>query len=270
MKREFIGKVALVTGSSKGIGKDIAIGLANHGADVIVNYFSDKDGALDTKCKVEAFGRQCIAVRADVGRFDDVKNMYEITYAKFGRVDILINNSAVAIWKAFEDFSEDDWDSTLNTNLKSIFLCSQMALPSMKKNKGGVIINIGSMGGHAYMNHLVPYCTSKGGVNLITKSLAVELAKYNIRVNCVSPGTIAVARNFNLDPDYPENWFPFIPQGKIGLLKEVTDPVIFLCSKEALHITGQIIYIDGGTTCYIPMPGSHHPKSVKGSRRKCL
>jgi len=265
---EFVGRVALVTGSSKGIGKDIAVGLAENGADVVVNYCSDKEGAQDTKSKIEAFGRKSIVVEADVGKFKDVNKLFEITYEKFGRVDILINNSAVAIWKAFEEFSEDDWDRTLNTNLKSIFMCTQQALPSMKNNKGGVIINIGSMGGHAYMNYLIPYCTSKGGVNLITKSLAVELARYNIRVNCVSPGTIAVARNFGLDPDYPENWFPYIPQGRIGEIKEVVDPVMFLCSKKASHVTGQIIYVDGGTTSYVPMPESHHPKTGKESLKK--
>jgi 3-oxoacyl-[acyl-carrier protein] reductase len=253
---EFDGKVALVTGSSKGIGKGIAIELAKNGANVVINYYSDKEGALDTKGKIEDLGRNSIIVKADVGKFEEAKKMFNLTYKKFGKVDILINNAAIAIWKPFEKFSEDEWDRTINTNLKSIFICTQLALPSMKKNKGGVIVNIGSMGGHAYLDCLVPYCASKGGVNLITKSLAVELAKYNIRVNIVAPGTIAIKRNFNTDPNYPNNWFSYIPQGRVGKIKEVVDPVVYLCSSKSSHITGQIVYVDGGTTSYIPMPSS--------------
>ena len=257
---DFSGKVALVTGSSKGIGKGIAIELAKNGANIVINYYSDKEGALDTKRKIEDLGRNSIIVKADVGKFKDVKNMFDLAYEKFGKVDILINNAAIAIWKPFENFTEDEWDRTLNTNLKSIFICTQLALPSMKKNKGGVIVNIGSMGGYAYLDCLVPYCASKGGVNLITKSLAVELAKYNIRVNCAAPGTIAIKRNFDTDPSYPDNWFPYIPQGRVGEVKEVVDPVIFLCSSKSSHITGQIVYVDGGYTSYVPIPSPDFAK----------
>jgi len=126
----------------------------------------------------------------------------------------------------------------------------------MKKNKGGIIVNIGSMGGHAYMDCLVPYCASKGGVDLINKSLAVELAKYNIRVNAVSPGTVSIKRNLATDPDYPQNWHAYIPQGRVADVIDIVDPVIFLCSSKASHITGQNIYVDGGTTSYIPMPSA--------------
>jgi len=256
MKAEFTNKVALVTGSSKGIGKGIAIELAKNGADVVVNYYSDKSGAIDTMAKVKEFGVDSLSVKADVGSYNEVKEMFDKIYNKFGKIDILINNSAIAIWKPFENFTEEEWDRTLNTNLKSIFNCTKFALPSMKKNGGGIVVNIGSMGGHAYLDCLVPYCASKGGVNLITKSLAVELAKYNIRVNIVAPGTIAIKRNFDTDPGYPDNWFSYIPQGRVGEIKEVVNPVIYLCSSKSSHITGQILYVDGGTTSYVPMPSS--------------
>ena len=259
---EFDGKVALVTGSSKGIGKGVGIELAKNGADVVINYCSDKNGAIDTKNQIESLGKKAIIIEADVGKFKDVKNMFNLIYEEFGRIDILINNSAIAIWKPFEDFTEDDWDRTININLKSIFMTTQLALPSMKKNGGGVIVNIGSMSGHAYLDCLVPYGASKGGVNLISKGLAVELAKYNIRVNVVSPGTIAIKRNFETDPNYPDNWFPFIPQGRVGEVREVVDPVIFICSSKASHITGQILYVDGGVTSYIPMPSSDFAKKT--------
>lgn len=257
---EFDGKVALVTGSSKGIGKAIAIELAKNGANVLVNYCSDKEGAINTKNQIEKIGRKAIIVKADVGKLEDIKNMFDLLYKEFGRIDILINNSAIAIWKPFEDFTEDDWDKTININLKSIFMTTQLALPSMKKNGGGVIVNIGSMSGYAYLDCLVPYGASKGGVNLISKALAVELAKYNIRVNVVSPGTIAIQRNFDTDPNYPNNWFSFIPQGRVGEVREVVEPVIFMCSNKSSHITGQIIYVDGGITSYIPMPSSDFAK----------
>jgi 3-oxoacyl-[acyl-carrier protein] reductase len=259
---EFDNKVAMVTGASKGIGKGIAIELARNGADVVVNYCSDKEGANDTKDQIENLGRKAITVEADVGKFKDVKNMFDITYKEFGKVDILVNNSAIAIWKPFDNFTEEDWDRTININLKSIFMTTQLALPSMKKNRGGVIVNIGSVAGHAYLDCLVPYGASKGGVNLISMGLAVELAKYNIRVNVVSPGTIAIKRNFETDPNYPDNWFPFIPQGRVGEVSEVVDPVIFMCSSKASHITGQILYVDGGVTSYIPMPSSDFAKKT--------
>ena len=260
MEKEFKNRIALVTGSSKGIGKGIAIALGQNGADVVINYYSDKEGALDAKVKIEEFGVKAIAIKADVGKYKDVRNMFDIAYEKFGKVDILINNAAIAVWKPFEDFTELDWDKTIDINLKSIFLTTKCCLPSMKKNGGGVIVNIGSMSGHAYLDCLIPYSASKGGVNLISKALAVELGKYNIRVNVVSPGTIAVKRNFDTDPNYPNNWFPFIPQGRVGEVKEIVDPVVFMCSSKSSHITGQILYVDGGTTSYIPMPSSDFAK----------
>jgi NAD(P)-dependent dehydrogenase (short-subunit alcohol dehydrogenase family) len=254
--KEFEKKTALVTGASKGIGKAIAVGLARMGADIIVNYFSDKNGALEAKKEIEALGRKAVIAGADVGKSKDVDMMFKNIFQEFDSINILINNSAIAIWKPFEKFSEEDWDRVMDTNLKSIFLCTRAALPSMKSAGGGSIINIGSMGGYAYLDCLVPYCASKGGVNLITRSLAVELAKHNIRVNCVSPGTVAVKRNFDLDPDFPKNWNSYIPLGKVGEEEDIVDAVIFLCSKNSKYITGQILHIDGGTTCYIPMPGA--------------
>lgn len=251
---EFEGKVALVTGSSKGIGKGIAIGLARMGADVVANYFTDEEGAIDTKKKIENLGRKAIIAKADVGKFRDVKEMFELCFKEFGKIDILINNAAIAIWKPFENFSESDWDITLNTNLKSIFMTTSLALDSMKTNGNGVIVNIGSGAGHGYLDCLVPYCASKGGVNLITKALASELAKYNIRVNCISPGTVAIERNFNIDPSFPENWDRFIPQGRVGEVEEVVNAVLFFCSNKSSYITGQIVYVDGGLTSYVPMP----------------
>jgi NAD(P)-dependent dehydrogenase (short-subunit alcohol dehydrogenase family) len=249
-------KVALITGSSKGIGKEIAIGLAKTGADIVVNYNSDKKGALKTEKKIKDLGVDALAVKANVGKREDVDKMFDRIIEKFGKIDILINNAAIAIWKPFEKFTDQDWDNTINTNLKSIFMCTQLSIPYMKKSGSGTIINIGSVGGYAYLDCLVPYCASKGGINMITRSLAVELAKYNIRVNCIAPGTIAVKRNFDIDPEYPENWKPYIPLKRVGEMEDVVEPVLFFCSDKSRYITGQVIYIDGGNTCYFPMPGA--------------
>jgi len=237
--------------------------LAKNGAAVGINYLSDKKGALDTRKKIENIGGEAITIRADVGKQKDVEKMFDLLFKKFGKIDILVNNAAVAIWKPFEEYVEDDWDKTINTNLKSIFMCSKLSVPSMRENGGGIIINIGSMAGHAYLDCLIPYCASKGGVNLITKSLAVELAKYNIRVNCISPGTTAVGRNYNTDPDFPDNWLSYIPQGRVAKIEDIAEPVVFFCSKKSSNITGQIIYIDGGTTSYIPMPKATFVKNNK-------
>lgn len=256
-KGEFFGKVGLVTGASKGIGRGIAIELARYGADVLVNYFTDEKGAIETQRGIFSLGRKAVIFKADVSKSKDVKRMFDVLTNEFGRLDFLINNSAIAIWKPFEKITEEDWDKTIDTNLKSVFLCVKNALPLMKNNGGGVIVNISSVGSHAYIDCLVPYCASKGGVNLITKSLAAELAKYDIRVNAVAPGTIAIKRNYDTDPDYPNNWFPYIPQKRVGEVKEVVEPVIFMCSNKSSHITGQVLFVDGGISTYLPMPGSN-------------
>lgn len=251
------GKTAIVTGSSKGIGAGIAKELALEGCNVAINYFSDKEGAERVKDFIENNTKQkAILVHSDVSSFKDCKILVEETIKAFGNIDILVNNAGIAIWKPFFEITEEIWDKTIDTNLKSVYMLSQLAGKKMAENKGGVIVNISSIASHGAMDCLVPYCASKGGMTLITKAMAVELAPYNIRVNAISSGTIDIERNRKTDPNYPDDWIPYIPLGRVGKVEDIAKPVAFLCSDDASYITGQNIFVCGGEVDYVPMPRS--------------
>lgn len=254
-------KVALVTGASKGIGYGIALGMAREGADVIVNYYTDKNGGEKAAEEIEKMSRQALAIGADVSKASEVNEMVESGIENFGKIDILVNNAGIAIWKPFFEITEQIWDRTLNVNLKGAFLCSQKVAQYMKENKEGSIVNISSIAARGAMDCLLPYCVSKGGMSLLTKAMAVELAPYNIRVNAIAPGTIAIERNFREDPEYPHNWVPHIPLGRIGEVEDVVKAVIFLASDEARYVIGQMFYADGGETSYVPMPRAEFARS---------
>ena len=257
VKLRLINKIAIVTGASKGIGAGIAKELAKEGCNVTINYLSDEKGALKIKKYIEnEIGQKAIISNADVSKMDDVKNMVNKTIEYFDKIDILINNAGIALWKSFFNITEEIWDRTINVNLKGAFLTSQLVSKEMVKAGGGVIVNISSLAAHGSMNCLIPYCASKGGITLLTKSMAVELAPYNIRVNAIAPGTIDIERNRKTDPNYPDNWKPFIPMERVGTVDDIAKPVVFLCSEEASYITGQNIYVCGGQTDYVPMPAS--------------
>lgn len=248
-------RVVLVTGASKGIGKAITIESAREGADVIINYATDKEGAKATLAEVEKLGRRGIMFQADVSKKAEVDKMVGTGIEHFSKIDVLVNNAGIALWKPFLELDEENWDRTINTNLKSIFLCSQaVAKHLVTKKVPGSIVNISSIAAYGALDCLVPYCASKGGMTLITKAIATELAPYGIRVNAIAPGTIDIERNRKTDPNYPDDWIPFIPIGRVGKVEEIAKPVIFLASDEASYITGQIFWVDGGETSYVPMP----------------
>ena len=248
-------RVVLVTGASKGIGAEIAKEAAREGADVIVNYGSDRAGAEATLDEIIQLGRRGMVIGADVSRKADVEGMVAAGIARFGKIDVLINNAGIAIWRPFLELTEDEWDRTLDTNLKSVFLCSQAVVRHLVANHlAGSIVNISSVAAHGALDCLVPYCASKGGMALVTKAMATELGPYGIRVNSLAPGTIDIKRNRDTDPNYPDNWVPYIPLGRVGQVGEIAKPVIFLASEEAGYITGQTFWADGGETSYVPMP----------------
>ena len=194
MKKDLHGQVALVTGASKGVGKGIALQLARHGANVVVNYNSDLPGAQATADEINGMGVTAVVVQGNVGVFGQVEAMFEKVKVDFGRLDILVNNAGVQTWKALLELTEEEWDHVLDTNLKGCFLCTQQAARMMKEAGGGRIINIGSGCNKLAFPRLVNYTASKGGIEQLTKVAAVELGKYGIRVNCAAPGAVEIER----------------------------------------------------------------------------
>ncbi len=240
------GRSALVTGASKGVGRGIALELAKAGARVAVNYNSDKEGARETVDAIEASGGQAFAVGGNVSRADDVERMVKETTDRFGRLDALVNNAGVQTWKPLLELTEAEWDHVLGVNLKGAFLCAQRAALSMKDTGGGSIINIGSGSNKWPFPNLVDYSASKGGLENFTKVAAVELGKYNIRVNCVAPGAIEIERTKLESGDYAATWSKLTPLGRIGVPSDVGTVVAFLISDKSNFVTGQTLWVDGG------------------------
>ena len=246
MKHEFHGKVALVTGASKGVGKGVALQLARHGASVVVNYNSDQKGAEATAEEIRAMGIAAIVVQGNVSVAADVEAMFATVLKEFGRLDILVNNAGVQTWKALLELSEAEWDHVLDTNLKGCFLCTQQAARIMKDNGGGRIINIGSGCNKVAFPRLVNYTASKGGMEQFTKVSAVELGKYGIRVNCVAPGAVEIERTKEEAGDYAGTWAGVTPLGRVGTPMDIGRAVVFFCGELSDFVTGQTLYVDGG------------------------
>ncbi len=246
MDKEFHGKVALVTGASKGVGKGVALQLARHGANVVVNYNSDQKGAEATAEEIRGMGVAAIVVQANVSVAAEVEAMFATVIKEFGRLDILVNNAGVQTWKALLELSEAEWDHVLDTNLKGCFLCTQQAARLMKDSGGGRIINIGSGCNKVAFPRLVNYTASKGGMEQFTKVSAVELGKYGIRVNCVAPGAVEIERTKEEAGDYAGTWAGVTPLGRVGTPMDIGRAVVFFCGELSDFVTGQTLYVDGG------------------------
>ncbi len=245
-------QAALVTGASRGIGKEIALELARRGCHVAVNYFNDPQPMVDaTIAEIRAVakqagGREVLVVEADIRSSAQVAAMFEKVIAAFGRLDILVNNAGVQTFKPLLDVTEEEWDLVIDTNLKGCFLCTQEAGRYMKDHGGGAIVNLGSGCNKLAFPRLVAYTASKGGIEMFTKEAAVELGPYNIRVNCIAPGAIESERTRKEDPDYAGTWSGLTPQGRVGTFADIAPTVAFLASPDAAFISGQTIGIDGG------------------------
>jgi 3-oxoacyl-[acyl-carrier protein] reductase len=240
------GKRALVTGGSKGIGAGIALALAREGADVAVNYHSDKTGAEAVVREIASFGRKAVALGADVGRVAECQRLVTDSAAALGGLDILVNNAGITLWKDFFDTDEAHWDATLDTNLKSVFFTTQAAARIMREQQWGRVVNISSGASRSAFKNATPYNASKGGMNMLTVGLAVELGPYGITVNAVGPGAILIERTSHELPDYAGTFARATPIGRVGLPEDIAGAVLYYCSDAASYVTGQVFWVDGG------------------------
>lgn len=234
------GQVALVTGAAKRIGRSVALRLATEGADIVVNYRSSKPEAHDVVAQITAMGRRAIAIQGDVAKRADVVALFAAAEREFGRLDILVNNAGMFFSAKFEDLTEEQWDSILDTNLKSQFLCSQAAAPMLGRSGHGRIINFASLGGLLAWPAYTHYCVSKAGVIMLTRCLARALAP-GITVNAIAPGTISFPGDA---PGIAEDFIRRAPLRRTGEPGDIDDAVIFLA--QSPFITGQVIVVDGG------------------------
>lgn len=242
---QFAEKVVIITGSSRGIGKAIALAFAKEGASVVVSG-RNKESLEKVVSEIEAIGSKVIAVKADVSKVDDAKNLIEKTLEEFGQIDILVNNAGITRDNLLLRLSEEDWDSVLNTNLKGAFNCIKAVTKPMMKKRAGSIINITSVVGQTGNAGQVNYSASKAGMIGMTKSVAKELASRSIRVNAVAPGFIETDMTNELNEKAKEELIKAIPLSKLGSVANVADLVLFLSSDKAEYITGQVVNVDGG------------------------
>lgn len=249
MDRVLSGKVAIVTGSTKGIGLALATSLARSGADVVV--VSRRQSECDkVAISLREYGVKAVGIQTDVTRIDEVKRLVRITTETFGHIDILINNAGSAITKKAELIEEAEWDHVLDVDLKAPFFCSQEVGRQMIEQHSGSIINIASILGLVGEKQVLPYCVAKGGIIQMTRALALEWARHNIRVNAICPGYILTPMNeTELKQEKIYNHITAkIPLRRLGTVDDLTEFAILLSSEGSSYMTGQIVTVDGGWT----------------------
>ncbi len=242
------GKCAVITGSTKGIGKAIAMKYASLGCDIVINYRSDSDevNARELSEEIGKLGVNTLIIKANVADFEEAKNLVEKAKEKFGRVDILVNNAGITKDNLVLRMTENDFDSVINVNLKGSFNCLKAVTPIMLKQKSGKIINMSSVVGVIGNAGQVNYCASKAGVIGMTKSLARELGGKNINVNAIAPGFIDTDMTRVLSEDQKKNILSQVPLKRLGLVSDIANVAAFLASEDSDYITGQVIHVDGG------------------------
>ena len=256
-EQPFLNKIALVTGSGRGIGRAIALRLAEGGADVCVNYVRNQAQAEEVVAQIQALGRRAFAVRANVGKTEDIDKLFDAVQEQFGGLDIFINNAASGFNRPALEQKVSGWDFTQNVNARALLFAAQRAVPLMSARGGGYIVSISSPGGQRVMPDYVAVGASKAALEALTRYLAVELAGRNIVVNAVSPGLVETdalqffssLKDGQVIPRAGAN----TPAGRLATPEDVAGVVAFLCTPAAAMIRGQIIVVDGGYTLTVPM-----------------
>ncbi len=244
----FANKVALVTGSSRGIGRAIALKLAQEGCSLVINYLSNSRAAEKVVEMIRKMGRDAIFLQGDVSNLKEAKELIKLAKSKFGRVDILVNNVGPFLYKTIFDTTIEEWQKILNSNLNSVFYCCKSVVPIMREQKSGVIINIGAPNSERTGGYLrtCAYAVAKTGMVVFSKSLAKEEAPNGIRINVVNPGFIETeAYTEDMKESMPEQ----IPLKRLGKPEDIANAVAFLASDEASYITGSVLNVHGGLWC---------------------
>ena len=244
--KSLAGKVALVTGGSRGIGRAIACELASRGADIIINYFRNHKEARSAQAEIEALGVRCMRITAHLAEAPQVQKLFKAISDEFGHLDILINNAASGVQRSAMELEEKHWDWTMNINTKAPWLCTQAAVPLM--SKGGRVVNISSLGAGRVLPYYLSVGVSKAGLEAVTRYLAVELAPLGITVNAVSGGYVATEalEHFPNRDDMLDIARSKTPGGQLLTPEDLAKTVAFLCSEDAAMIRGQVIVVDGG------------------------
>ncbi|WP_198512677.1 3-oxoacyl-[acyl-carrier-protein] reductase [Bacillus sp. mrc49] len=240
------GKKALVTGASRGIGREVALELALQGADVAINYSGSEAKANEVVDEIKALGREAFAIQCDVANGESVTNMVKEVVERFGRVDILVNNAGITRDNLLMRMKEDEWDAVINTNLKGVFLCTKAVTRQMMKQRSGRIINMASIVGVSGNAGQANYVAAKAGVIGLTKTTAKELASRGITVNAIAPGFISTDMTGELPEDVQKAMLDQIPLARFGDPKEVASVASFLASDASKYMTGQTLHVDGG------------------------
>jgi len=249
MSGRLAGKVAIITGSSSGIGQSIAIRFASEGASVVIDYVGHPDGANDTKSKAEAAGGKAIIIQADVSKITETQSLIDQTYQQLGRCDILVNNAGIEKEAAFWDVTEADYDAVLDVNLKGAFFLTQAFVRRLRDAKQpGRVINISSVHEDMVFPNFSTYCVSKGGVRMLMRDLAVELGPLGITVNNIAPGAVSTPINTKMMANKTEldALLRNIPLGRMGTPDDVAGLALFLASDDGSYVTGSTYVLDGG------------------------
>jgi pteridine reductase len=241
MAASLLNRVALVTGAGKRLGRAVAIGLAEQGADIVIHYRSSQAEALDAAAEIEKLGRRSVALQVDLAQISELPQLFQKVEAHFGRLDILVNSAANFLHTEFAATTEKLWDESLDTNLKAVFFCCQGAAPLLKKSNGA-IINFADIGGILGWPGFIPHSISKAGVIMLTRCLAKELAP-EVRVNAIAPGTITMPGD---PPQWEADFVRLAPLHRSGRPDDIVTAVSYLA--DAKFVTGQVLVVDGGRT----------------------